>query len=430
MDKNLIKEIGKETNADKGIGYFFFVTKISSLLFFLISFLVFFISYYFHYSIKITSFFLIILGIKSIIHILDGHLQGLGLIRKVTFLNILLNNFLKIIFFLVLYKLGLDKFNLVIISFILGEMICILFRINYMNNLYKTKYNNLVIINTKQKKDFLKYSFSLLLISGIGLFMKNIDKVMIGYFINNKSVGIYKVVQNYVSLISVFITPFIAFWPHISKLFNEDKLFEIEKNMKMIVKIVISLVIPMFFIFYFKSDKMLLVFGPEYQNSNGRYVLLILGFSFLIDAISGPIGAILTMTNYAKYVLVNNIISVLINIILNYFLIQFYGIIGVAIGTGISIIINNLLSIYQVKRILGIFSYDYKSLIYLISFSILNLIFGSFIFNYIKFDNLYIDLISFGIIIYLLNFLIIFYLYRNKIIRMVESWKVKGDEDL
>lgn len=309
-------------------------------------------------------------------------------------------------------------------------MICILIRIKILHNLFKTKSSNIIAINKKEKKIFLKYSFSLLLISGIGLLMKNVDKVMIGYFIDNENVGMYKVVQNYVSLISVFITPFIAFWPHISKLYNEDKLSEIEKNMKMIVKIVISLVIPMFFIFYFKSDKMMLIFGQEYQNSISRYVLLILGFSFLADAISGPIGAILTMTNYAKYVLVNNVISVFINIILNYILIQFYGIVGVAIGTGISIITNNLLSIYQVKRILGIFSYDYKSLIYLISFSIINYIFGMFIFDYVQFQNIYINLIAFGIIIYLLNFSIIIYIYRNKIISIIENWQEQGDKNL
>lgn len=82
MDKNLIKEIGKATNGNKEISYFLFTIKISIFLFLTIVISSFLALSYFELSIKITSFFLVILGIKSVIHIFDGYLQGLGLIKK------------------------------------------------------------------------------------------------------------------------------------------------------------------------------------------------------------------------------------------------------------------------------------------------------------------------------------------------------------
>ena len=144
--------------------------------------------------------------------------------------------------------------------------------------------------------------------------------------------------------------------------------------MKKIVKIVTYLVIPMFFIFLFLNEKLLLIFGEDYVSEDAKIVLVVLAFAFLVDAISGPIGSILTMTNYAKYILVNNIISVVLNIILNFIFIKTLGIIGVAIATGISIIANNLISIIEVKLLLGIFSYDYKNLLQIFVFSTGNFI--------------------------------------------------------
>lgn len=416
MDQNLIKEIGKKDKKNKdNLEYLYYVTKLSSIIFILFMIIIIVTNKYISVSSEIIIYFLVILAIKSIIRVLDGFLQGIGLITKVTFLNIFLNNLFKIIVFIFLYKVGINRLESAIISFIIGELLCILIRIKFIYHLYEKLPNSFENINMKEKKKFVKYSLSLVLISGIGLLMKNIDKVMIGYFIGNKSVGMYKVVQNYVSLISVFVTPFIAFWPQISKLYSENKIKEIERNMKMIVKVIIFFVIPMFFIFYYKGNEMLLVFGEDYLNDYSKKILLILGFSFLIDAISGPIASILTMTNYAKYVLYNNIISLTVNIILNYILLLKYGVVGIALGTGISIILNNILSIIQVKDKLDIFSYDFKTLINIIFLLPVNFLTGKMILEKVPEINIYLDIVLFTLIIYSLNFILVGLIFRKKI---------------
>ena len=261
------------------------------------------------------------------------------------------------------------------------------------------------------------------MIAGIGLMLQNVDKIMISAYLDLNKVGIYKVAQNYVNLISVFVTPFIAFWPVISKLFNENNIGQIEIEMRRIVRIVTYLVIPMIFIFLFLGNDLLAIFGEAYVTEEAKLVLIILAFSFLIDAVSGPIGSILTMTKYAKFALYNNIASLLINITLNLVLISRFGIVGVAIATGISIIANNLISIIEVKLLLGIFSYDYRNLIQILSMGTLNYLLGLILIDMISTDNMYFRIIIFGTIIYGLNLIILAFTQRKHIHKILDRRK-------
>ena len=121
------------------------------------------------------------------------------------------------------------------------------------------------------------------------------------------------------------------------------------------------------------------------------------------------------MTKYEKLALYNNIASLLINITLNFILIGRFGIVGVAIATGISIIANNLISIIQVKFLLGIFSYDYRNLIQIISMGVVNYLLGMILIDAITFENIYIRIIIFGIAMYSLNLFVLAVNHRKNI---------------
>jgi len=414
MDKNLIKEVAKVSDdKTQNSGLLSFAIKTSFLLFIILS--IFIVVFHNEISVPLNllHLFLLMLLIKVIILILDGFLQGKGLVVKVTFLNELINNFLKIIFFIIFIKLEINGLYSALYSFIISEIIAVIIRSSIIKKLLGNHISPKDSFSRFERMQFIKYSMTMALITGIGLLLQNIDKIMIAYFLDLSSVGIYKVAQNYVTLIGVFITPFIAFWPVISKLYNENKIAEIQNEMRKIVKIVTYLVIPMFFIFLFLSEKLLLIFGREYVLENAKVVLIVLGLAFLIDAISGPIGSILTMTKYAKYVLINNIIALTLNVVLNFIFIKMFGIIGVAIGTGISIVANNLISILQVKVLLGIFSYDYKNIAQIFVLLIFNYILCQLFTKFLFIENTYLYLVVFAGLMYLFNGLILAFNYKK-----------------
>ena len=421
MDKNLIKEVAKVPNdKPRCSSLLSFSIAVSFLLFVLLSLVILFFNKAFSIPSNMIHLFLTMLLIKVIISILDGFLQGAGLVVKATFFNILLNNFLKILLFVTLINLEMNLLYTALYSFILSEIITLVFRLGIIKKVLKSQ-SDKGELSKSYKKQFIKYSITMSLIAGMGLLLQNVDKIMIANLLDFSSVGVYKVSQNYVALITIFIVPFVAFWPVISELYSESKITEIEREMKRIVKIVTYLAVPMFFIFLFLDEKLLLIFGKSYVSDDSQKVLILLALAFLIDAISGPIGSILTMTKYAKYVLLNNIISLALNIVLNYIFIMKFGIVGVAIGTGISIIVNNLLSIIEVKILLGIFSYDYKNIIQIIVFSFINFMIGIHLKKWLYFDNIYFYIITFTVVLYIINFLAILSIHRQEVIQTLKK---------
>ncbi|AZO93473.1 flippase [Halocella sp. SP3-1] len=423
MDQNLIKEIPKYIESKNKAGsYLKLSLLISVLITIILSGSIFLINQVNNFGFEIYIL-IIMLFIKTIITIIDGFLQGIGLVVRVTFLNIVANNLLKMIGFFIMIYFGIDPFKSALYVFILSELITLIVRMSVISKFLNIK-NNSKVLTKHEKIAFIKYSITVALIAGIGLLIQSIDKIMISTLIDMESVGLYKVAQNYVSLISVFIAPFIAFWPVISKLYHDNQIKEIEIEMKKIVTIIIYLVTPMFFLFLYLSDELLLIFGTEYATNVSKQVLIILSLSFLIDAISGPIGSILTMTKYAKYILYNNILSLILNLVLNYILIKNYGIVGVAIGTGISVIVSNLLSIIEVKLLLGIFSYDGSNIIQTIGLIGLNIISCIFIEKSLNVNNEYLYIISFGLVLYTINGLAIYLFRRNEINNLLDEWRV------
>lgn len=414
MDRNLIKEIAK-VKEDKGIGYIKFCLKISLLLFTLAS--VFIVVFWSHLQImgKFMALFIITLLIKSFALIIDGYFQGIGKIVRATMINTLLNNILKIILFLVFIRLINDGALASILSFTVSEILCLILRISILNKKLGILTKN-YIFSKEEKEIFLRSSFTFALISGIAIILQNLDKVMISSFLGSHSVGIYKVSQNYVALIGVFVAPFMAFWPTISKLYNDRKISEIEKEMNKITRLIAALAIPMFCMFYFLNSKILLIFGTEYATSESCRVLTILSLGALFDAVAGPIGSILTMTRYEKYALINNIIAVVLSFILNLIFINKYGLIGAAMGTAISTIVSNLLSIIQVKILLNIFPYDFNNFKQIIFSFLINLVICKALIKLLAINNVFIYVILFGIIIYFCNALIILSIYRKDIL--------------
>ena len=416
MDGNLIKEVARfEGDATKEKSLLRFSTQISLLITIAVAGALFLLRRFIGFSNYGLLLLLSMIVIRSMIAILDGYLQGKGNVVRVTLLNSVINNILKMIFFAILILLNVDSMSAALFSFVLSEIVTIFLRTAQISNSLQIKTNSILNLSLEEKRTFIKYSLTVALISGIGLMLQNIDKIMISTFLDLNRVGIYKVAQNYVSLISVFVTPFIVFWPVISKLYNENNIGQIEIEMKRIVRIVTYLVVPMFFIFLFLSNDLLAIFGEAYVTKEAKLVLIILAFSFLIDAISGPIGSILTMTKYAKLALYNNLTSLLINITLNFILISRFGIVGIAIATGISIIANNLISIIQVKLLLGIFSYDYRNLIQILSMGVVNYLLGVILIDAITFENIYIRIIIFGIAMYSLNLFVLAVNHRKNI---------------
>jgi O-antigen/teichoic acid export membrane protein len=180
---------------------------------------------------------------------------------------------------------------------------------------------------------------------------------MLGYFMKASDVGIYNAACVVALQLIIFLSAFIAiFSPIASDLYNRKSHKELEKLFKIVTRWIFSLTLPLFIIVLIFSEYIMSIFGSSFVV--GSSVLVILGFAQLINAATGPVGILLHMTGKQDIDFANGALLLFVNFGLNLWLIPFYGVIGAAIATGISLILIHVLRLIEVAKVLKMNPYD------------------------------------------------------------------------
>jgi len=180
----------------------------------------------------------------------------------------------------------------------------------------------------------------------IGFSLMWMDSFMLGYFTSMEEVGIY----NGAARIALFSNIILAsvntvFGPSISKYFATDDLNNLKMAYKTTVRWIIHISLPFYLFIFFLSEKIMGLYGTQFIA--GSYALIILSFGQLVNISVGSAGYLLTMTGNPKTELLNQIITVVLNFSLNWYLIPLMGINGAALATTVSIVIVNGLRLFE-----------------------------------------------------------------------------------
>lgn len=171
---------------------------------------------------------------------------------------------------------------------------------------------------------------------------------MLGVMKTTKEVGIYRAA----SQIPIFLTLVLMasnsiYAPAIAELHHLDQRERLGKIFKTTTRWVFLLTLPISLIIIFSAREILAVFGSAYIEA-GVPVIIVLVISQFINCATGGVGYTLIMTGKQHVEMLNDLATVIINIALNYFLIQKYGSYGAAVGTGIALGSVNLIRLVEV----------------------------------------------------------------------------------
>ncbi|NQU31892.1 MAG: flippase, partial [Bacteroidetes bacterium] len=204
------------------------------------------------------------------------------------------------------------------------------------------------IFSAKINPQLLKFSIPLLFMTILGTLMHWTDILMIGYFMDEKSVGLYMPAVRTAGLIRSVMLAFMSiFSPMISELNAKSDYKGMVNMYNLVVRWILSLAIPISIIFILYSTKVMLLFGGQFKA--GADALVILTCAALIQSLLGSGGSVLTMTGHTKINLVNSILITTLNIVLNFVLIPKYGIYGAAYATLISFIGIGLIRTVEIQ---------------------------------------------------------------------------------
>lgn len=291
----------------------------------------------------------------------------------------IIENLAKILFTVFLIYMGFGILG-VVIGYILAFIISLVVAAYFLKKVFSLKGKTTKL----PKKEIIYYSLPLLFANFMVFIMGWIDTFMLSYFKTSTEVGLYNAALPIAQIQYLF--PYalsFLFLPIISTLFAQNKKEALKPIYKTITKWVflINLAILSMFIL-FPKQIISTMFGQKYLITTilfGKEVLPV-PLSLTILAIGLFCGYLMTLgTNFflvikkTKLMFYITFVIALLNTILNYFLIQKYGVIGAATATSISFFAMGLLLLILVKSILKIWPFKkvYFNIIFAAILSIL-----------------------------------------------------------
>ena len=282
-------------------------------------------------------------------------LQGFGHVVTGQAINMLSIPFFTLIFFviyiyfeigegggyaLMLVQIVSALFTLFIVFYLVKKVVC-------LDSGAGNKSVDLV-----SNKQLIRSAFSFVMIGGAGLLLTQIDIIVLGMFGSKEDVALYRIATQGAMLLVFFLhVSGNVVSPKFSMYYAENdnkKIFNLAVNSS---KIVTLLSAPVFFILlFFGRELIVFVFGLEYNNSFQPMVFLI--FAQMIAVVFGIPFYILNMTGNEKVVSRLIWLSALLNTLLNFVLVPFYGLIGAASSTAFSMVLfNSLLYYFCAKKL-------------------------------------------------------------------------------
>jgi len=215
------------------------------------------------------------------------------------------------------------------------------------------------IMKAKFDTSLFKFSFPLMFVTILQTFMHWMDILMLGYFTDATTFGLYHPAARTAGLLQALLLSFISIYaPMMAQFHREGDQKKMADTYKLVSRWLLMCAIPISAIFIIFPGKVMLLFGPEYLPS--AKILVILTGATFIQAIFGAAGPTLSMSGHTKLVLWNTIGAFALNFGLNIYLIPNYGIIGAAIATLTSLIVVGFARTIEVSVILKMNFFDRK----------------------------------------------------------------------
>jgi O-antigen/teichoic acid export membrane protein len=304
-----------------------------------------------------------------------------------------INNFSRVVIQVVAIYLGFSVAGLAG-GFVAGMFIAAIIQLRFLN-LRLTRFG------WKHIKSLSTFSLWIFFISSGMVVFSTADTIMIGYYLGNADVGVYRIVLQFTSLASFTMVAFRStLLPRISRWGKIGKMDPIQISLSRALTYSLILAIPMLVGGFILGDKLLYHFyGKDFAQ--GYSTLVILFFVQIVNIFYYLFSTYLTAMDQLKDLCKATLIAVVMNIGLNVLLIPSMGINGAAVAAlctmGLNVIMTFSILSKNVKIVL-----ETDSLINILKASFIMLVFIGCYRLFIPISSLLLVLIPtiLGVIIY------------------------------
>lgn len=336
LDGIVVRELVKdESRANELIGTAFWLKVIGAIA----TLLILSIAINFTSNDSFTNALVFIIASATIFqsfNVVDMYFQAKVLSKFVVYANIIslfISSVIKVV--LILNNASLIAFAWVILfdSFILACGFVYFFLTSSKINIQKLTFKKSTAFT------LLKDSWPLMFAYMSYLIYTKIDRVMIGDMLDEYSVGIYSVAAMMYEM--SFIIPSIiagSISPFLIKEYNKNTKSFYNLTLVLLNYSTLLAYIMVVFLYFFSEEVIFILFGEEYKESADFLWVLSIGLIAMFNSFIRS--SYLVILNQQKLLLYLNMMYIFINIILNYFLISIFGVMGAVYATIITKIIS------------------------------------------------------------------------------------------
>jgi len=230
--------------------------------------------------------------------------------------------------------------------------------------IFLKKVSGVNILSVKKgafSRNLLNYSLPIMFMSILGTVLHWTDVLMLGYFTDPSTVGLYHPAARTAGIIRMVLISFMGIYgPIMAEMYAKNQSTEMNHIYKLVTRWIITFALPFAILILLYPKKIMLIFGGEFIS--GYPILMILVLAALIQAVFGIGGTTLNMTGFPKINLYNTFIACGLNIGLNYFLIPKYDGLGAAIATLITLSSIAVIRGVQNWKLLSLIPFSWKLL--------------------------------------------------------------------
>lgn len=206
---------------------------------------------------------------------------------------------------------------------------------------------------TFESRKWISVSSILFFTTAFDLLLRQSDILMVSYFLGNTKAGYYSVAAKLALLASLGLSVAdYVFMPKIAALFESRQLMKLQQFVRNSSLQILSITLPVVFLLFLGGKWILGFFGNAFSFSYVPLIILLCGQ--VINAMTGMVGGLMSMTGYQKTFFAFYFFAFIIQFTLNIILIPIFDIVGAAIGSSLAMIFLNICAYIFVKKKLKI----------------------------------------------------------------------------
>jgi O-antigen/teichoic acid export membrane protein len=184
-----------------------------------------------------------------------------------------------------------------------------------------------------EPREWMRVAAPLLLVNALLAVQERTDVLVVGSLLGPSQAGIYGAASRIASLIAFGLVAVNA-WaaPLISDLYARGDRAGLQRLVRLAARGIFALTFPVCVALAFFGRQVLAMFGPEFVDAH--VALLVLAASQLVNALTGPVGFLMTMTGRqtaaARILALHSVLVV----VLSFVLVPRHGIVGAALAAG------------------------------------------------------------------------------------------------